>query len=93
MLLGEMCRLERRLMRIARKSDTATREQVQALEGVGRSKRKRLDVALAREKLAVALQLKSSNDRVEGQLGGQDGGVVRRDDAPPFRVPEGPATH
>ena len=69
------------------------RERVQARLGAVRCTGKILDIEVAREKLAVALRLDASNRRVEAQLGGQDGGVVRSDSAPPFVVPEGQATH
>jgi hypothetical protein len=77
---------------MSRDRSIVARERIQARCMANRSTSRRLEVAQSRERIAYALLLKQSNDRVE-ELGGKDGGVVRSDSAPPFRVPAGSATH
>lgn len=84
---------EQKLVEYADDDTWAPRERLQAVLGAVRCVSGLLKIVVAHEKLAVALRLDASNRRVEAQLGGQDGGVVRRDSAPPFVVPEGQATH
>lgn len=88
-----------RLVDLARRARTvagaagSARDAAAALAVELRAVRSVSEIHQGEELLERIAALEAANARLEQQLGGQAGGVVRRDDAAPFRVPEGGATH